>query len=90
VLGRLIHYKMKRHRSALRSVSPICVMLTLCRKIVACRHDGLNAGCDTDRLRSEELSLPSVSIDTVEPRSVSDWLAHCDTDRRFAPLMTLP
>jgi hypothetical protein len=65
-------------------------MLTLRRKIVACRRGGLNAGCDTARLRSEELSLPSASIDTAEPRSVSDWLARCDADRRFAPLVTLP
>jgi hypothetical protein len=70
--------------------SAICVA-RLCHvgKIVTSNRLGLNTGCDTVGRRSEEESLFSVSIDTIETRSVSDWLAHCDTDRWVSHQMTL-
>jgi len=81
---------MKRHRSGLRSVSSICVMSNLGVKIVTSNCDGLNTGCDTDRRRCQRLSLLSVSLTSIETRSVSSWQANCDTDRSFALGMTRP
>jgi hypothetical protein len=79
------HYKMERHRSGLRSVSPICVTYILREQIAMIDRDELSHGGDTDGRLIEGLSLLSVSLNTLDTRSVSDWPDICDTDRLFVP-----
>jgi hypothetical protein len=80
-----LHYKMERHRSGLRSVSPICVTYILREQIAMIDRDELSHGGDTDGRLIEGLSLLSVSLNTLDTRSVSDWPDICDTDRLFVP-----
>ncbi len=66
-------------------MSPICVTYILRAQIATSDCDGLSSVGDTDGRLIEGLSLLSVSLNTLDTRSVSDWQDICDTDRLFVP-----